>query len=1545
MRIQTNPGVYWEAPAGQRAEHVLEQLLDPLPRHGAGNKPPRVIPRAWTPQNLHIQTESGYYIAAGTGGAGEHAVKGLRNLISGHKTSSAAAAEGQRPAPPKNRGFQSQMGELPGPAAAAGDGNPLQGAQHMIPGSQPAGASRQGGSQGRQKTQSAPSLETAKGKKTAPKKPRKQQKARVTGKASRRKENPQQKTRKTLVVACWNVRGWNAVTDAAEETTVDQLARYLYKYKPDIMAITETWFDIHEAPDAGWLSDLGYVWMGCNATLRTTGHASRPAGGVGFLCRAQLAGTKQGSGFANVKRCKAIQNAGGHTGTLWATVKLRASSGDGTIQYFNVGVTYLEHHNCKLIQDRAKVWDAVEAEATARKMEHPAIWVGDFNGHTAAAGEGPPGTVAVPPRQGCRLPNGDVRPTNGQGRKLLEMWGKLHMKIINGRKLGAASGGWHWTRSGTKKNKVKTYTTIDYIVASHHLMSKVRNTGVDPLISMNSDHRMIWASFETNSYTQPKIEEPIKHPPTIKWNLRLLQDTSPGGKKDQFSAGVAEQLTEKKAEWQASSAATKSDMFESALFHSLETNIGKIKTTGYAKAKGGKAVAWHTKELKELLARKLQQLRRKQKVLQGRASVKVKLEARKQYAELVANVNTACRQAKRKDRAKKAKFVQDAPHAKAMWSALRALNGDPYAPPAVYQVDHPVTGARTTTVEGIANAHTANLSMLGAARPPSSTVAAAAAEAVRKLDAVHQRRQDNCAQEAFDVCVSEEAKCPALSAGHKPAAGADVLNTAFTQKEVVTALEQCNRNTAPGKNEITYEVIKALLESGSQQGDTGVGVEYPTNMYNAVLDEGKVPKAWKHGEVSMLYKKGSTAKCSNYRGITLLNVIGKIFDRIITARLSTHLELGTGAAEQLVYLLHENQNGFRWNRSCEEHVFTLQQAIESNKGAVGVFVDIRKAYPTVFREGLFLKLAQKGITGKTWRVLRDMYDGLTSQVKVAGQLATDEGSDGIAAGVYEVETGLMEGAILSPLLYTVFIDGLARALEETGLGCRVYGKWVGALYYADDLCLLAPNDDDMQKMLDVLHTYCKDWEFEPSYDKTKVVHFDNKPAEHAELYLKGMHGAPNTGSASDDRVGRTDQYPYLGIIFSSDCKFTKHVRQVVVPKMRQAKERMRKYKSGMDGMNVTQMSTVLRAVVEPHMMYCAAVWAPVPADGGDKRWGVATSVANDVAVAFAAASRQALGADEHVHLSAVYLALGLNSPEHSWALAVLRLSDRITRQLPHRLPLAAYQAALSDGRQRPRRNRTQVTRFGNMAEAGSVTTTSGLGTMNTFRTKLLEAHSLIYGSKGSVQRYRLKSANGKHKQHEYMTKQAGLAMERTWKRHIQQHQGTELYLIAPPPSVNMYLKSQKAEHCSPRNFRFLTAMRTQGHHLLSLDSEYGLDTISGDREDPSLCRECDQEVVEDEMHFMCRCPVYSTLRERLYDRLELIYPGWHMLHTSLPDDTWRVTDLLWHIPDGITPAACWLWCNAEQREERRVSATRAIVSYLAEAHKVNSRLRNMYYRL
>ena len=105
----------------------------------------------------------------------------------------------------------------------------------------------------------------------------------------------------------------------------------------------------------------------------------------------------------------------------------------------------------------------------------------------------------------------------------------------------------------------------------------------------------------------------------------------------------------------------------------------------------------------------------------------------------------------------------------------------------------------------------------------------------------------------------------------------------------------------------------------------------------------------------------------------------------------------------------------------------------------------RKAYPTVLRDGLFVKLAQKGVGGDMWATLRDMYTGLRSAVKVGSEMSSE----------YAVEQGLMEWAILSPFLYTIFIDGLAGGLDAEGLGCRIGGKadgaWGGALYYADDL--------------------------------------------------------------------------------------------------------------------------------------------------------------------------------------------------------------------------------------------------------------------------------------------------------------------------------------------------------------------------------------------------------------------------------------------------------------------------------------------------------------
>ena len=71
--------------------------------------------------------------------------------------------------------------------------------------------------------------------------------------------------------------------------------------------------------------------------------------------------------------------------------------------------------------------------------------------------------------------------------------------------------------------------------------------------------------------------------------------------------------------------------------------------------------------------------------------------------------------------------------------------------------------------------------------------------------------------------------------------------------------------------------------------------------------------------ISMLLKKGETDDTANYRGLTLLSTLGKVFERVLLKRLSTHVE---GQA-----LMHELQYGFRAARGCEERVFALQQTI------------------------------------------------------------------------------------------------------------------------------------------------------------------------------------------------------------------------------------------------------------------------------------------------------------------------------------------------------------------------------------------------------------------------------------------------------------------------------------------------------------------------------------------------------------------------------------------------------------------------------------------
>ena len=129
------------------------------------------------------------------------------------------------------------------------------------------------------------------------------------------------------------------------------------------------------------------------------------------------------------------------------------------------------------------------------------------------------------------------------------------------------------------------------------------------------------------------------------------------------------------------------------------------------------------------------------------------------------------------------------------------------------------------------------------------------------------------------------------------------------------------------------------------------------------------------------------------------------------------------------------------------------------------FLDFRKAFPSVWREGLWEKMKYYGIDRKFPRLCQDLYRDVGARVRV-GKVFSER---------YTIEGGLRQGCILSPSLFSLFLMDLAEELERQGLGVRVSGTWMGACFFADDILLLAESDNELQNMLDVVSNYANRW--------------------------------------------------------------------------------------------------------------------------------------------------------------------------------------------------------------------------------------------------------------------------------------------------------------------------------------------------------------------------------------------------------------------------------------------------------------------------------------
>ena len=322
----------------------------------------------------------------------------------------------------------------------------------------------------------------------------------------------------------------------------------------------------------------------------------------------------------------------------------------------------------------------------------------------------------------------------------------------------------------------------------------------------------------------------------------------------------------------------------------------------------------------------------------------------------------------------------------------------------------------------------------------------------------------------------------------------------FTPQDIARAIKSLKREKAPGPDDIDPE----------HPCFTGPIAQLELcKIFNAILACCYIPEMFTLGLVTAIPKGADKdlRNPSNYRGISLLSNVGKLLEKLILDKLSAD-----GIS------LNHLQGGFRVGYSSIHTAFVFQESVQSlrdlGKKAFVAFLDVKKAFDTVWHEGLFVKLHEKNIHPRIWHLLVDWYSRSSSCFLLKGKRSR----------VFSIKQGVRQGAILSPLLYSVYVDALLVQLDECCLGAMVGSVHCPSLMYADDLSLIADTPVKLQSLLDIVSDYASAWRYEINSSKSAVLIF-------GELSKSRSSGRLSRSFfVCRETIQEADSYSHLGIL-------------------------------------------------------------------------------------------------------------------------------------------------------------------------------------------------------------------------------------------------------------------------------------------------------------------------------------------------------------------------------------------------------------------------------
>lgn len=315
-----------------------------------------------------------------------------------------------------------------------------------------------------------------------------------------------------------------------------------------------------------------------------------------------------------------------------------------------------------------------------------------------------------------------------------------------------------------------------------------------------------------------------------------------------------------------------------------------------------------------------------------------------------------------------------------------------------------------------------------------------------------------------------------------------------------TSIRRLKRGKAAGHDGITAEMLKSMGERGQ---------ELLAKICNLAWKEAKIPEDWKVGVVVPIFKKGDKRECNNYRGITLLSIASKVYERILETKLTREIDTQ----------LEQCQSGFRKGRSIHDHIFTIRQITEktrdSNSQVLQAFLDLEKAFDRLPRSEIQKALIKKNIDQNLRNAIMSFYVNTRSYVR----------TDNMHSEEFLVSVGVRQGGVLSPVLFNLVMDEVIK--ETRGRTSKLFvgyrnmePVWISECAFADDLVVFAKNETELKKNLNIWNEKLKRKKLKLNEDKTKVM----IGGKTNHLLNVGLNGK---------RLEQVNSFKYLGVYMES----------------------------------------------------------------------------------------------------------------------------------------------------------------------------------------------------------------------------------------------------------------------------------------------------------------------------------------------------------------------------------------------------------------------------